>query len=345
MKSLINFLHVGYPKSMSTSFQRDFFPQLESTIYYLGVGCPQRQSNIDYIDDNINLFFEYYVRFANDLVFEEKIDFFQDVFHQHRKKAIEHKKNSFGASLELLSFKFLAQDIHTKQKILRLKQVFPKDTKVIFVIRNQFDLLRSLYRENLKNGMILSFQEFMEYCYYFQESNFVYDFLYNKTIKMYESVLEADVQIILFEDLKSERQEKELNRIAHIIGGNSIEKRLQHFNNRQESELLFVKQKQNIVNRHDLGVSNYEQPELHRLRRYFHQRYDYQNEDIYRFARTKNASLEYSKKMASYHSMELSYEVDPSLVDKLAALFRESNQNLVKQYDIQLPDCYFNLKL
>ena len=54
---MIKYIHIGYPKTLTTSLQTSFFSK-HSQVLHLGVGCG---SAIDFIDDDINIALENYI--------------------------------------------------------------------------------------------------------------------------------------------------------------------------------------------------------------------------------------------------------------------------------------------
>jgi len=156
------FVHIGYPKCASTALQSNFFSQLPE-VFYLG---PYTGGVIfPYYNDDIKYTVEVDWRLMKDFGYDQAkaagvIEICYDDFLASGRK-------TFGFSSEALVFT-LHHDIDVTQKAARLFNILGHDTKIIMVIRRQFDLIRSIYRNMILIGLTSSF------------SKFVSDMVYNK---------------------------------------------------------------------------------------------------------------------------------------------------------------------
>ena len=197
---MIKYIHIGYPKNLSTTLQRDFFSK-HPEILHLGVGVG---SNIDYVDDDINVICEDYLQYCKEFKYEEKKKFALDTFDKWFDKAKGRVGcKVVGLSLELLSFSFTPDQIDTPIKAQRVFELFGKDTRIIMIIRNQKDLIKSMYRESVKLGYQETFTAFLKYLYLFQDRNFLYDFCYDKLYSLYARFFGKDnIIVIPVEDVR-----------------------------------------------------------------------------------------------------------------------------------------------
>ena len=90
-------VHIGYPKCMSTTLQRDFFSK-HPEINYLGVGFAD---NMSYSTNEVEYLNETFLKYCRDDLWERsKLD-----FHHHLKKLIDYQKTTVFSN-EHLSLKF-----------------------------------------------------------------------------------------------------------------------------------------------------------------------------------------------------------------------------------------------
>ena len=150
------------------------------------------------------LSFEYYNKEIKNLVevdWRIMKDFGYDkraigVILQCHKDFLASGKQVFGFSFESLAFT-MHHDIDVTQKAQRLVAAFGKGTKIVIVIRNQFDLIRSLYRELIVVGLSSSFYKFTSDMSYNQFRSFIYDFNFSQMHELYADLFGADNVLVL----------------------------------------------------------------------------------------------------------------------------------------------------
>src|SRR6476620_7065056 len=152
------FIHIGYPKCFSTTLQREFF-SFHSQIHYGGVGTGE--SNIDFINDEINLLVESGLIYFRNILYQKEKKRFVSVVANFVEEAESLGKKLAGISSEHLSFSFTPQTIDLEVKLDRLRELFGEDTKIIIVLREQLSLVASLYREYVNMGYQYNFGEFL----------------------------------------------------------------------------------------------------------------------------------------------------------------------------------------
>ena len=174
------YIHIGYPKNFSTSLQRDYFSKHPS-IFHLGIGV---DSNIGYQDSIIDKTCEVYLKtckyYKYESVKKNIISHFENLF-----KTANLNNKITGISFEHFSFSFSYDSISTHQKAERLSKIFGNNTKIIMIVRNQFDLIKSLYKEYVRIGFFGDFYSFIELIYKYQDRNFVYDFRFDYVFNTY----------------------------------------------------------------------------------------------------------------------------------------------------------------
>lgn len=106
-------------------------------------------------------------------------------------------KQSTIISCELLSFfgdQFIICD--------RLRQIFNNEVTILFIIRNQFDLIQSLYLERLAGGVYVSFNTFLKQQFLNHQISILPKLNYYNLIKYYKNTFDCNnVKVILFEEL------------------------------------------------------------------------------------------------------------------------------------------------
>lgn len=210
--SLIKFIHIGSPKCASTSFQKHLFNN-ETNCQYLGGGI---NGNVfQYADDIVKRFAEIDLRYSNSHSFD---------LHKHQAhftKIFESAKSnesirSCGLSYEAFSFTYGAEiDVETKAK--RLSEVFGRDAKIIYLIRNQKSLYTSLYGEHVREGYHRSFDAFLDYSWVFRHRNWFHDFDFHRVYNIYKKYFD-DVIVLPFEELKKDPTSL-VSKIQASIGG------------------------------------------------------------------------------------------------------------------------------
>lgn len=347
----MKYIHIGYPKNLSTTLQRDFFEK-HPQLLHLGVGCG---SNIDYIDHNINIICEDYLQYCRDIRYEEKKEFVKNSFDKWFQYFQEHDNyKAVGISLELLSFTFTPDQIDITSKVERVAEIFGVNTKIIVIIRNQKELLKSLYRESIKLGYCGNFQDFLKYCYQYQDRNFLYDFLYDKTIALYQKYFNKnDFCIIPIEDTRNPDGKLKMDgnnyylikKLSDFLNVEYYHINLGHYNaplNEQDINFMI---KENIRNPHNLSNTVYSGgANLHRLKFYYNEelKMNLEESEIFRDVIIKNRNRKEAEQLAQQNDTK--YQVDYSFNsyfgEELLKLFTESNKKLEKMINIELPQNY-----
>ncbi|TDX58921.1 hypothetical protein [Orenia marismortui] len=347
--NITKYIHIGMPKNLSSTLQKYFFSK-HPEIYHLGIGI---DSLIDYIDEDVNVLFENYLMYSKDFEYIQKEDFYKDKISFHLKKAKEKKKKAFGVSLELLSFSFTPDMIDVTQKAKRLYDLFGKHTKIILIIRNQKSIIESMYREFIKIGYDKSYKEYIEFLFLHQSRSFLYDFFYENLIKLYSSYFGAEnIEVFIIEKYRNKdgslKREggipcliKDISQLLNIKN-NNLE--IGHANPPLTNRELFQKFLLNKRYNHDLSNAIFEGADRHRLYKYYSHELNFDYPDPFHDVKIKRNLIEYSKKLAKNDLREIEYYADPKILKEMEKMFIESNRRLVKKYNIDLPECYFNMK-
>jgi len=166
------FIHMGYPKCLSTSLQRFFFSKHDE-INYFGVGS---DTGIDYATTEIEYIFEILMKYSRNDVF----DYHLASMRKHIADVYRPSKVNLVSSEHLL-MNFTLQGIDPEQKIDRLTRLFKDyEIEVIVIERDKSALIKSLYNEYIKMGYYESFETFERWVVSFADRNFLYDLDYHR---------------------------------------------------------------------------------------------------------------------------------------------------------------------
>lgn len=343
------FIHIGYPKNFSTTLQRDFFSKHEK-IFYLGIGL---ETSLGYKTPIIEKAFELYLKSAKYFKyceFEEKL--IQDL-KRLREQAKTEGASCMVVSSEHLSFAFTHDSIDIREKFKRLKRVF-NSPKIILIIRNQFDLIKSLYKESIRVGLKLSFEEYLYTIYKYQDRNFIYDFRYDLVIQQIEEIFGYGMfELVFFENYKDEnglisKNDTKINLIEDLCKILRIDYpsnfNLGHQNEALNSNLLYEKLRLNKLYTHDLGNHLLESAEKHRIKRYLEEDLKLHEPDtvLYNDVITKRSLIQQSSKGDGLNVID--FKCNLEIERTLKEFYERGNLVLKEKYKLNVLDHYFNLK-
>lgn len=203
-------IHVGIAKSASTTLQKQLFDK-HFEINFLGI-YPLGDKGKDSKDVNKNNPYLQDLKvkeFHDQLVqkTQEQIDF--ELVYKLKKHIEETYFSSDNLNLfsneRFTSIFFSYPDIYKKAN--RLKELFSK-AKIIFIIRNQPDVIKSQYRDHpfdpndLIHGKPVSIEEWIDLDLKKEKYSYIKSLDYNKIINYYETLFgKENIGVFLFEDL------------------------------------------------------------------------------------------------------------------------------------------------
>ena len=191
---MLIYIHIGFPKTATTTLQSHFFSRLPGINY---VGFPDSE-----VDDNLRKFIET-ITDAESLEYSES----------EVKEYLNHLINDSQSWPVLLSEETLSTGSFLSGRVSRLEiakrlcSLFPK-AKIIVTIREQSAMLKSFYLQMQKQqrGCRLDLHEWIavQSNRSHRENVFMY-FDYDKILKVYEELFGAEnVTVLLFEEFKSD---------------------------------------------------------------------------------------------------------------------------------------------
>ena len=342
------YVHIGLPKNLSTTLQRDYFDK-HPEIYHLGVGIG---SNIDYINPKIASACENHFQYSKNFSYRKQKDSIKSSFNQEFIKfKADHTKKACGISLELLSFTFTPDQIEIEEKAKRVFEAFGKDTKIILIVREQFSLLESLYKEAIKIGYYGGYLDYLEYIYYSRDRNFIFDFQYDYLFEIYSKYFGYNnVEVLVIENFRNKNGDlkfvnnkcKLIQKFDEILKLNNFDISLNHHNEPLSLKELHNMLELNRKNIHGLGNQSFSTAtNFHRLKDYFSNELgiEVKNSILFKDARIKNNNIKLAKKNSKKISIE--FEYPPNIKNFLCKLFYESNTNFEKLANVKLPSSYF----
>ena len=248
-----------------------------------------------------------------------------------------------GISNEMLSFSPPDHiDVHTKA--LRIRELFGSDCRIIIMIREQFSLLKSLYKEFVRQGISHTYQEFLRYQFMYQDRSFLHDLLYDKTYARYaelfgrENILILPIEDYLTHDghLTIDGEGRSLvEKLNLFLGVKNIPLTLDHQNPSLSDVETERKRLLNLQYPHDFGRGLFSAPLIHRLQPYLEQDIGISLGDTaYEDVRIKRKSLEESLKSDATPMPDFNMPED--LKKPLETIFQDSNRSLKQMTGIRM---------
>lgn len=191
------FLHMGYPKCLSTTIQRSFFEK-HPEVAFGGVGI---EDNISYANNDIEFCFESLLKYANDAFWEKEKKSARQAIHRF---ITDSKCDKIIFSTEHLSMNFTLQGIDSVEKLRRVRYLvagFP--IQILLIKRAIPELLKSLYKELVKMGYANSYKDFLKWLLVFKDRNFLADLNFKcKAAQIAQYLPEATVTWLDFSEIR-----------------------------------------------------------------------------------------------------------------------------------------------
>jgi hypothetical protein len=337
---LLKFIHIGCPKGGSTALQKGFLG-LHPEVKNLGCGNRDGKSywdDLGYVDKNINIAMEVDLRYRNSLGFDK--DRVKQDFEKHFSSARASKDiKAVGVSNENMSFQW-NYGIDIEEKAKRLKDIFGEESKVILVVREQFSLINSLYKEQVRFGYSGSLNDFYEYLWMYKDRNFFYEFCFDKVLDVYEKYFNKDNILVLPFKMFKSNQELFLNKLSAHIGVKEgiIPKINTNFNRQLSDEGLGVKLEINKRYAHTSDKGFYRPFDNHRYIPYYTEELNTETPfEIYFDYHTRNDLCETAEKIARLTKVNpIDMTFNEEYKTKMGPIFMESNVRLEERYNVKL---------
>lgn len=341
------YIHIGYPKNFSTSLQRDYFA-VHSELMHLGIGVG---GNLGYSDAIVEKALEVYLKSSKEYHYHQVRsqikDHFQELFNA------DFGKKAIGISSEHLSFSFSYDSISTPEKARRLKDIFDSETSIILIVRNQFDLIKSLYRESVRVGFAGSFSDYIDLLYRYQDRNFIYDLRYDLVYETFSNLFgQENIHVLFFENyrvgdklmLDDNNNILLLSHLDNILGISHHDMEFGHFNVAIPSNKLEQLTELNKKYPHGLGQNLFETAEKHRMLKYLEVDLELDPEEInlYSDVKTKRKLISEVKQMPP--GKDMSYNCSNKVSSWMREFYVNGNKNLSSMLESKVPEAYFEMK-
>jgi len=345
---LNKFIHIGYPKSGSTFLQNGFFGKHPEV---LNLGCGNRTDqtywdDLGYISKEINIAMEIDLRYRNSISY--KADEVKANFEKYFKQAKDSDViRTVGISNENYSFQW-NYGIDIEEKAKRLKNIFGDGTKIIVILREQIDLISSLYKEQIRFGYSGTINDFFNYLWDYQDRSALHEFCFDKVIDVYANYFGIEnIQIIPFESFK-ENNETFLNNLAATLNVelNFITKIETIYNRQLSDEALEIKRQMNEKYKHTFEKGFYQVFDNHRYTPYYTEELGEEVPfDVYLDYQVRHHLSKAAEKIATLKSVgKINLDIDKKNMKRFSKLFSESNQKLVQSYKVNLKHYNYLLK-
>ena len=207
---MLKYAHIGYPKAASTWLQTFLFPR-HRELFHFG-----RYNGDDIIDDDLRIVL------WNDLIMRPPLLYDADevagTFRRLFALAAKKGATACGISQEVLTLSLIG-GVDITERARRLRDAMGEDTRIIIVVRNQLDWIRSVFCGLLKEGgMQLDLEEFLYYFYYQQDQSPFSTLFYDAVHQCYAGLFGAgQVHVIPFELIKQDARDFAA-RVCRAIG-------------------------------------------------------------------------------------------------------------------------------
>lgn len=190
------YIHIGYPKTATTFLQYELFDRLDG---FINIGIPKTKQDEDYAKFKNRLFKTLVLEFEDQRKYINKF-----------LKTLKNKrKNKLIFSHESIS---VNRWVGRRTIARRLSNFFP-GSNILITIRNQYDLLKSMFKQTLKEGSrrnerIFDFEEWIEKLWKNRHiRSRLHYYKYNKVIQEYVNLFGSNnVTIALFEELENKEK-------------------------------------------------------------------------------------------------------------------------------------------
>jgi sulfotransferase family protein len=311
---------------MSTSLQRDLFA-VHPEIMFLGWGRSDTEHG--WISDELSILCEVGIRY------EKVLDFNKNKAGQIFNKLLSdfegsEKKRALCLSYESFSFT-MHFDVDPVIKAGRLRNLMGRDAKILIVIRNQLDLIRSYYYECVRGGYPGRFSDFFDFNYHYQFHSIFSDLCYSKLYNHYCKLFGRENVLILPMEAIIESPRKAISKICKHAGVSNVDYPLRRHNSSTDKRYIQAVRWLNEKFPNNMGATYFGWVDGEKLATYWR---DNLNTNI-----PKAATRNYNSRMLVYRSAkevvanfagDLLADYPPNWIKRLSSLYQDDNRLLEK---------------
>lgn len=228
-------------------------------------------------------------------------------------------------------------DVDPVIKAGRLQYLLGENTKVLIVIRNQLDLIRSYYFECVRGGYPGYFEPFLDFNYHYQFHSIFSDLRYCQLYKHYCEVFgKENVMVLPMENIVNNAKSA-IDAICHFAGVAAGDFPLQRHNDSDDRRYLQAVRWLNEKFPNNRGQSYFGWVDDEKLRAYWRQTLGTENPVA--------AQHNYSTRMMVYRTAkavtsdfvnELKADYSDEWIKRLSSLYIEDNRALASQTGLNL---------
>jgi len=239
-------IHIGFPKTGTTSLQRNFFSKHPEIIY----------RGQTYQSHELRRLVE--VDLLSKSEFEYDKDLVKKIFREEIAKVEEQETgNVFIFSHEAFTYHSDSYATDMAEIARRLHDISP-EAKIIITIRRQDEMLKSLYKQAVKGGCYINFSSYLDYYKSVYHMSFLPLLKYIPIIKHYERLFgKRKVFVQCFEEMK-ENSLDYTARLSHFCGIQNLRMTLPYENVGFGKLGILLQRIANRILPYDLG-----RPQLH----------------------------------------------------------------------------------
>lgn len=326
---LPSWVHIGVAKGASSSLQREYFSKHPELIS-LGIGA--LDTNTSWTSQRIQVALEVDLRCRAEHVYSD-----HSVFNTYWKEAYRlwnDKAKRIGFSYENLTCS-LGHDVGIVEKAKRLRRLLGSDVKIVYVIREQQDLLISLYKELLLWGVTVSFENFVERLVFTDFQGIFADLQYAQIVDTYVNLFGRDnVLLVPFKQIVQDSSTV-LDTISNFLGVQCLSSPLSKTHaglTAIQSQWLLSRNREEV---HDFGRDRFAIWHGQRLQEYANNRWNgWLPDEIHENMKMGVQAARIAREVK--RGVAMSFTLPKALRQKIDSCFKEGNQQLFNRYGIDL---------
>jgi len=312
------YFHIGLPKCASTTIQNTL--SKSENIDYVGF-IPEKKG-LFWEDKEFAVLFDRVLRFSCD-----NVDYWKKKVHSYIEQS---DKDIIVFSSESVTLRFLPWDLPTHIKLKFIKEVFPKETEFIYVVKDPLLMLKSIYKEWVLMGYRKEFSLFANELYEFKDISMFNDILLGHFLNNYQEIFLIDKLNLVYLDSSI------LSNISEIIG-TELEKEEDKNVSIDDIDIEIIRGYNTKISDYD---SFFDTVELHRA--FFDME---SKEDMYQLARKRLLRKDLPRSIKLYSNKSQNYLISDNIKqfineDIISIENFKIDSKFIKKYKIKVKENY-----